>query len=51
VDDDRVHQDKIGISNFFWAFPSEAGVRLETDKGKLKAQVRGIARVYYRRWK
>lgn len=28
VDDDLVHQDKIGISNFFWAFPSEAAVRV-----------------------
>ncbi|DBA85129.1 TPA: Meiotic nuclear division protein 1 [Trebouxia sp. C0005] len=29
VDDDMVHQDKIGISNFFWAFPSEASVQAD----------------------
>ena len=31
VDDDFVHQDKIGISNFFWAFRGESGARLETE--------------------
>ncbi len=24
VDDDLVHQERIGASNFFWSFPSEA---------------------------
>ena len=28
VDDSLVHQDKIGISNFFWSFPSEAAVKV-----------------------
>eukprot|EP00889_Picochlorum_renovo_P006095 jgi/Picre1/33125/NNA_008451.t1 len=32
VDDDLVHQDKIGISNFFWSFPSEVAVRLEKEE-------------------
>lgn len=31
VDDDLVHQDKIGTSNFFWAFPSEAAVKVSPD--------------------
>ncbi|CAL5219489.1 g1330 [Coccomyxa viridis] len=31
VDDDLVHQDKIGASNFFWSFPSEAAVKLKTE--------------------
>lgn len=30
VDDNLVHQDKIGISNFFWSFPSEAAVEVST---------------------
>ena len=29
VDDSLVHQDKIGISNFFWSFPSEAAVKVD----------------------
>eukprot|EP00891_Asterochloris_glomerata_P007807 jgi/Astpho2/7807/fgenesh1_pg.00117_%23_23_t len=55
VDDDLVHQDKIGISNFFWradwavsglsclhpcrSFPSEAAVKLETAQQKLQTQL------------
>ncbi|CAL8467589.1 g7127 [Coccomyxa elongata] len=31
VDDDLVHQDRIGASNFFWSFPSEAAVKLKND--------------------
>lgn len=38
VDDDMVHQDKIGISNFFWAFPSEAAVQLESALIKSQKQ-------------
>ncbi len=26
VDDNLVHMEKIGISNYYWAFPSEASV-------------------------
>jgi len=37
VDDDMVHQEKIGISNFFWAFPSEASV-------KVRAQISNVIR-------
>lgn len=36
VDDDLVHQEKIGISNFFWSFPSEASVKLESEVEKLR---------------
>lgn len=32
VDDDLVSQDKIGISNFFWSFPSAASVRLDRER-------------------
>lgn len=31
VNDDLVHQEKIGISNFFWSFPGEAAVKLEAE--------------------
>lgn len=28
VDDDLVHQERIGASNFFWSFPSEAATKV-----------------------
>lgn len=31
VDDDLVHGEKIGTSNFFWSFPSEAAVKLDAQ--------------------
>jgi hypothetical protein len=31
VDDDLVHCEKIGTSNYYWAFPSEAAVKLDTQ--------------------
>ena len=39
VDDDLVHQEKIGISNYFWSFPSEAAVKLDNEINKLKANL------------
>jgi hypothetical protein len=30
VDDDMVHSEKIGISNYFWAFPAEASVKVRS---------------------
>ncbi|KAK9805994.1 hypothetical protein WJX73_002102 [Symbiochloris irregularis] len=39
VDDDLVHSDKIGISNFFWSFPSEAAVKLKNDLDKHEKQL------------
>ncbi|KAL3163083.1 Meiotic nuclear division protein 1 [Trebouxia sp. C0010 RCD-2024] len=40
VDDDMVHQEKIGISNFFWAFPGEAALQLEAALVKAQTQVK-----------
>ena len=40
VDDDLVRQEKIGVSNFFWSFPSEAAVKLDTEAGKLQTRHR-----------
>ncbi|KAK9865847.1 hypothetical protein WJX84_005307 [Apatococcus fuscideae] len=39
ADDDLVHQEKIGSSNFFWSFPSEAAVKIEGNIGKLDRQL------------
>lgn len=36
VDDDLVHQEKIGAANYFWSFPSEASVLLEKDTQRVK---------------
>lgn len=42
VDDDLVRQDKIGISNFFWSFPGEAGAKLTRDKQNLERQLESL---------
>lgn len=39
VDDDLVHQEKLGISNYFWSFPSEATVKLDAETKKLQSIV------------
>ncbi|KAG2430269.1 hypothetical protein HXX76_010366 [Chlamydomonas incerta] len=39
VDDNLVHMEKIGISNYFWAFPSEASVMVENDVKRLEADL------------
>mmetsp|Transcript_594 Transcript_594/g.1351 ORF Transcript_594/g.1351 Transcript_594/m.1351 type:complete len:207 (-) Transcript_594:457-1077(-) len=39
VDDDLVKQEKIGASNYFWSFPAEASVKIETQLVKLEADI------------
>jgi hypothetical protein len=39
VDDDLVHQEKIGISNYFWSFPAEATVKIEAERKKAEADL------------
>jgi len=39
VDDDLVHQERIGISNYFWSFPGELAHQLERDLDKTKAGI------------
>lgn len=39
VDDNLVHQEKIGISNYFWSFPSEASAKLQSEADTLSADV------------
>ncbi|KDD74027.1 Mnd1 family protein, partial [Helicosporidium sp. ATCC 50920] len=38
VDDDLVHMEKIGSSNYFWSFPSEMSVKVQTELSKLQAR-------------
>lgn len=33
-----VHQDRIGASNFFWSFPSEAAVKVQSHLRTAAAQ-------------
>ncbi|EFN59894.1 hypothetical protein CHLNCDRAFT_132912 [Chlorella variabilis] len=40
VDDHLVHGEKIGISNYFWAFPSEAAVILDGQVAAAEATLR-----------
>ncbi|KAF5828158.1 meiotic nuclear division protein 1 [Dunaliella salina] len=42
VDDNLVHQEKIGISNYFWSFPSEASAKLQSEGDKLSADVQRV---------
>jgi hypothetical protein len=39
VDDDLVHGEKIGISNYFWAFPSEQAVKLDGQVAQLQRRL------------
>ncbi|PSC75165.1 meiotic nuclear division 1-like protein [Micractinium conductrix] len=40
VDDDLVHSEKIGISNYFWYFPSEQAVKLDGQIQQLETRLR-----------
>jgi hypothetical protein len=40
VDDDLVHGEKIGTSNFFWSFPSEAAVKLDAQLAAAAARLK-----------
>mmetsp|Transcript_30148 Transcript_30148/g.85127 ORF Transcript_30148/g.85127 Transcript_30148/m.85127 type:complete len:209 (-) Transcript_30148:80-706(-) len=39
VDSDILHQEKIGTSNFYWAFPSEASAKLDKEHRDAEAQL------------
>ena len=45
VDDDLVHQEKIGQSNYLWSFPSEAGMRVENALGAATGRLEGAKRL------
>ncbi|GLC46636.1 Meiotic nuclear division protein 1 [Pleodorina starrii] len=44
IDDDLVHCEKIGISNYYWAFPSEASVKIETEVKKYETELASTKR-------
>ena len=35
-----MHCEKIGSSNYFWSFPSETTVKLETEASKLQSRMK-----------
>mmetsp|Transcript_17881 Transcript_17881/g.53832 ORF Transcript_17881/g.53832 Transcript_17881/m.53832 type:complete len:208 (+) Transcript_17881:116-739(+) len=37
-DDDLVHKERIGASNYFWSFPGEAAAKLESAVARAKEQ-------------
>ncbi|CAG9465057.1 unnamed protein product [Pedinophyceae sp. YPF-701] len=44
VDDDLVHQEKIGASNYLWSFPSEATLKVVTERDRLTKQIKALRR-------
>mmetsp|Transcript_13213 Transcript_13213/g.30049 ORF Transcript_13213/g.30049 Transcript_13213/m.30049 type:complete len:208 (-) Transcript_13213:450-1073(-) len=39
ADDDMIHAEKVGISTYYWIFPSEAGVRLNNLLASLEGEL------------
>lgn len=39
VDDDLVHQERIGASNYFWSFPGEAAAKVAGEIAKLEKRL------------
>ncbi|KAI7843270.1 hypothetical protein COHA_003103 [Chlorella ohadii] len=39
VDDDMVHQERIGASNYFWSFPGEAAAKVAGEIAKLEKRL------------
>lgn len=42
VDDDLVHSEKIGISNYFWSFPAEASTKIVNDLARTKETLAAV---------
>ncbi|KIZ00342.1 putative Meiotic nuclear division protein 1 like protein [Monoraphidium neglectum] len=42
VDDDLVHQERIGASNYFWSFPAEASTKVVNDLQKSKETLTSV---------
>lgn len=40
VDDDMVHVDKVGTSNWYWAFPGEQAQKLQNQQERLEGEVK-----------
>lgn len=43
VDDDLVHQERIGASNFYWSFPGEAAAKVDQSIKRLQQQDADLA--------
>ncbi|PRW60566.1 meiotic nuclear division 1-like protein [Chlorella sorokiniana] len=39
IDDDLVHQERIGASNYFWSFPGEAAAKVAGEIAKLEKRL------------
>ena len=39
VDEDLVHQETIGASTYYWAFPSEASTKIENEVADLTQRI------------
>eukprot|EP00887_Chlorella_sp_A99_P003227 scaffold9.g3227.t1 len=42
VDDDLVKQEKIGVSNYFWSFPSDHAVKLSSERTRLEGKLQAL---------
>ena len=42
ADDDLIHLEKVGISTYYWQFPSEAGVKLKNSISSLEATLKSL---------
>lgn len=38
-----MRQEKIGSSNYFWSFPSEASVKIESELSQIEASIEEVA--------
>jgi hypothetical protein len=43
ADDDMIHLEKVGISTYYWQFPSEAGVKLVNSAASLEATLKSLS--------
>lgn len=39
VDDNLVHGEKVGISTYYWSFPSEASAKIDHELNSLKTKI------------
>ena len=42
ADDDLIHAEKVGISTYYWCFPSEAGVRARNLVSQLERELEQV---------
>ena len=42
ADDDMIHAEKVGVSTYYWMFPSEAGVKITNTVAALEADLKRL---------